>query len=383
MAVISGFTPAVESEGRQESLVLSLQALSRFHAEAPARPAVGYDLISALLGNMFLTSTSYSQPCPAWWILGSRDVHLDFTANAIGLVVEKVGEAPLDAADLETQIAHCRNEIVPAISTEIEAGRPVLVRGGFPGFGWGLWGVVTRVDDGKLFGHTCWYEYQEQPVGEDYPVLAAYTVRTQERAKRIPIREILLHAAELYDNKGEEGWTSGPGAYEQWIDNVQSWTPCSEECADLPNCHRQMALFVRDARMTAARFLDFFNEEVPPTLRRCLPEIVGHNRSIAGELELLAKAEDPAPLFKNKPARKKIVDALTRVREHEANLARGYAGLVDQKEWDAPAPVRKKAKPQRAKPEKPTKVDKAKAAEARAEKVHAEAKQRGWRKISD
>ena len=128
MAAISGFTPAAESEGRQESLVLSLQALSRFHAEAPERPAAGYDLISALSGIMFMTASSYSQPCPAWWILGSRTTYLEFACTTVGLQVETItpqsAGTPSDSTesgelDLEGQKALFRDEMLPKITTEI------------------------------------------------------------------------------------------------------------------------------------------------------------------------------------------------------------------------------------------------------------------------
>jgi len=396
VAAITGFTPAVESEGRQESLVLSLQALSRFHAEAPARPAVGYDLISALSGIMFMTATSYSQPCPAWWILGSRSTYLDFACAAVGLKVETIsprsGAPESSELDVEGQQVRFKEEMLPRIEAEIGAGRPVLVRGGFPAFGWGLWGVATRVDEGKLYGHTCWYQYQEQPVGEEYPVQTAYAVEVRDRSKRIPIREILQHAADLYQNEGETGWTTGPGAYEHWIDHVGTWAPCSEACVDLPNCNRQMAGFVRDARSTAARFLDFLNEEVPPTLRRFLPGIVNDNRAIAELLKEFATAEDPAPLLADKSDRKAFQQILSKVMEHEVRLGKQYAELAGHREWDAPPPQKKKGRTPRGKQER-TKADKAKAEKskaerakaekAKAEKARAEAKARGWRKISD
>jgi len=391
VAVITGYTPAVEREGRQESLVLALQALSRFHAEAPARPAAGYDLISALSGIMFMTASSYSQPCPAWWILGSRATYLEFACAAVGLKVEAIAPRS-EELDAEGQQAHFAKEMLPGIEAEIEAGRPVLVKGGFPSFGWGLWGVVTRTEGGKLFGHTCWFQYKEQPVGEEFPVQTAYAVQVRDRSKRIPIREILQHAADLYQNEGETGWTTGPGAYENWIDHVGAWTPCSEACVDLPNCNRQMAGFVRDARSTAARFLDFLNEEVPPTLRRFLPGIVNDNRAIADLLKEFATAEDPAPLVAEKSGRKSLQQALTKVMEHETRLGKRYAELAGHREWDAPPPQKKKGRGPRGKAER-TKADKAKAEKAkaekamaekaRAEKARAEEKARGWRKISD
>jgi hypothetical protein len=399
VAAIDGFTPAMESEGRQEGLVLALQALSRFHAEAPARPAAGYELISGLTGIMFMTATSFSQPCPAWWILGSRDTYLSFATHAIGLRVESLGTPP-EELDSEGQMAFFRETLVPAIRTEIEAGRPVLVNGGFPGFGWGLWGVATRLEEDKVFGHTCWFQYNEQPVGEEFPVMAAYAVHTRDRTKRIPIRDILQHAADLYDNKGETGWTTGPGAYEHWMDHLERWTPCSESCVDLPNCHRQMALFVRDARRTAARFLDFLNEELPTVLRRFIPDIVQGNHDVARLLNDLATSEDPATLLGDEEGRKKCKAALAEAMKIEIRLGKQYAKLAAQKEWDAPTPVKKKSKGSRSRSEK-RRGEKARGGEkavgdkARGEKAVGEkAKQdaarareelrsRGWRKLSD
>ncbi|MBN2489468.1 MAG: hypothetical protein JXQ29_01275 [Planctomycetes bacterium] len=400
MAAISGFAPAIETEGRQESLVLALQALSRFHAEAPARPAAGYDLISALSGNMFIVATSFGQPCPAWWILGSRAQFLEFAGQVIGLAVQPLS-APPEGLDLAGQQAFFREEMLPRIEAEIAAGRPVLARGGFPGFGWGLWGVLTRTEAGKAFGLTCWFQYSEQSVGEEFPVQVVYAVQASDRSKRIPIREILQHAAELYQNQGEPGWTTGPAAYERWMDHISNWAPCSPECADLANCHRQMASFVHDARMTAARFLDFLNEELPPTLRRYLPGIVEHNRQITTLLRSLATSQDPAALLGEKEGRKEFLATLAKVREHEECLGAAYAELARQRDWDAPPPKKRvrpeKAKGRRARDEKDSERDKDKGKDRdksrekpreerekeREERVRAEAKARGWRKISD
>ena len=120
VAAIGGYTPAPESDGRQESLVLALQALSRFHAEAPSRPAAGYDLIAALTGISFMTATSFGQPCPAWWILGSRSVYLDFAGHAIGLKIECLAKQP-EEADLEGMQVFYTEKMVPGITEEIEA----------------------------------------------------------------------------------------------------------------------------------------------------------------------------------------------------------------------------------------------------------------------
>jgi hypothetical protein len=392
---ITGFAPAIETEGRQESLVLALQALSRFHAEAPARPPAGYDLISALTGNMFIVATSFSQPCPAWWILGSRAQFLEFTGQAIGLSVEPLAAQP-EGLDLAGQQAFFGEEMLPRIEAEIAAGRPVLVRGGFPGFGWGLWGVVTRVEAGGAFGFTCWFQYDEQPVGAEFPVQTALAVRARDRSAHIPIREILFHAADLYDNQGETGWTTGPGAYDHWMDQIASWSPCSPDCVDLPNCHRQMASFVYDARMTASRFLDFFNEEVPPTLRRHLPAIVDHNRRVANLLRKLATSQDPASVLGEKEGRKEFLATLGKVRELEERLAVAYRELARQKEWDEPTPRKRprsekgKGRRGRGEKDKEREKEKGKAREKekerekeREERVRAEAKARGWRKISD
>ena len=343
MAVIAGFTPAVESEGRQESLVLALQALSHFHAEAPARPAAGYDLIAALTGISFMTATSFSQPCPAWWILGSRAVHLDFAANAIGLNLTCLNKQPADL-DFDGMQKFSREEILPKIIREIEAGRPVLVNGGFPSFGWGLWGVATRTEKEKIFGHTCWFQYEEQPMGEEYPALAAYSIETRDRSKRIPIRDILRNASSLYRNQGEAGWTTGPRAYELWSDQVGQEFPCSEHGDEFPGCYRQMSSFVRDARMTGARFLDFLNEELPPPLRRFLPGIVDDNRAIARLLKGVATAEDPSQILSTKGDRKKYQKVLDEVRSLEESLEKRYEELASQKGWDAPPTTKKKGK---------------------------------------
>lgn len=394
VAAIGGFTPAMESDGRQESLVLGLQALSRFHAEAPSRPAAGYDLIAALTGISFMTATSFGQPCPAWWILGSRAVYLDFAGQAIGLDIECLAKQP-ENADLEGMQAFFKEELVPKITAEIEAGRPVLLAGGFPSFGWGLWGVATRVEAGKIHGHTCWFQYVEQPIGEEFPVLAAYSVKTRDRSKRIPMREILQHARELYQNKGEAGWTTGPRAYELWSDQLGSDAPCSEHGEDHPHCFRQVATFVHDAHMTAARFLDFLNEEIPPVLRRFLPGIVDENRAIARLLKELAGTETPGDILGTKEGKKKFQEILAKARTLEESLAKRYAELAVQKEWDAPPPLQKKGKGSRDRgdrsraprgtkgtKDKKDKKDRKDTKEPQAKKK-PEQKARSWRKISD
>ncbi len=395
-ASIQGFTPAAEGPGRQESLVLALQSLSRFHAEAPARPAVGYDLISALTGTCFAVATSPTQPYPGWWILGSRALYIDFACTGIGLKATSLGHAPVDASheDVET---YFKNELCPKIVEEIEAGRPVLVHGGFPNIGWGLWGVATRADkDGdaiKLHGQTCWFHYEQQPIGEEFPILEAYRIEPGDRAEKLPIRDVLRHANALYHNEGEPGWITGPHAYDLWIENAETEDP-ETSAEDFANNHRQMATFVHDGRTTAGQVLDFLSEEVAPTVRRNLPPIIERNRKIVSLLKPFVGTEDPVTVLGTPEAKQKFIEALKTVRDVEDELAKCYAEIAETDDWERTLPPRKPRKPRE--PKKPREGE---AAEAKAEAPAAKAEKRdnrtpeeiakdelatkGWRKLSE
>ena len=156
--------------------------------------------------------------------------------------------------------------------------------------------------------------------------------------------------------------------------------------------------------MTAARFLDFLNEEIPPVLRRFLPGIVDENRAIARLLKELAGTESPGELLGSKEGKKKFQKILAEARSLEESLARRYAELADQKEWDAPPPLQKKGKgskdrgrAQRGQKDKRDKKDRKDrkgpkdrkdqkdqrgSGEAKAKKK-PEQQARTWRKISD
>ena len=275
-----------------------------------------YDWLAALTGESF-TLAAADEECRAWWPAGTAGLYLDDLALMTGLdlhpvyLIEEGGDA------------------LAAVRGALEAGHPVLVRGGWPMPRAGFWGVATGFDPeqgerGLLFGFTL-DSAEEQPLAGG--VVEAYVVRPGMGWDDLDevLALVLTQALELGLSRIDFGWRTGLQAYDELItglDTVPFCPVCGPE--ESPVCFERLVWAMVAHKESAVRFLEAMREVVPEEAA-LIDEIVGDLRAQVGKLEGIGRSGARIGVLEDQ---RRIAMALAEVQVIENDLLGLYEQLL-------------------------------------------------------
>jgi len=275
-----------------------------------------YDWLAALTGESF-TLAAADEECRAWWPSGTAGLYLDDLALMTGLDLHPV------------YLLEEGGDALAAVRDALEAGYPVLVRGGWPMPRAGFWGVATRFDPeegerGLLFGYTL-DSAEEQPLTGG--IVEAYVVRPGMGWDDLDdvLALVLTQALELGLGRTDFGWRTGLQAYDELItglDTVPFCPVCGPE--ESPVCFERLAWSMVAHKESAVRFLEAMREVVPEEAV-LVDEIVGDLRAQIGKLDGILRSNTRIGLLEDQ---RRIAMALAEVQVIENDLLGLYEQLL-------------------------------------------------------
>ncbi|MFO7675043.1 MAG: hypothetical protein R6X12_01810 [bacterium] len=237
-----------------------------------------YDWLAALTGESFTLAAAAGE-CRAWWSGGAAGSYLDDIALMAGFELTRV----YSLADGGNGRA--------AVRAALDAGRHVLVRGGWPGHRGGFWGVAVRHDPelDAVFGYTL-DSAEEMPLAGG--LAEAYVIEAGpgwDDADEV-LALVLNQALELGYAREGDGWETGLAAYDLLItslDTVPFCPVCGE--GESPVCFGRLVWSMVAHKESAIRFLTAMREAAPDQAA-LIDEIVGDLQAQVGKLEGIARS---------------------------------------------------------------------------------------------
>ena len=318
----------IESAEHTESLAVCLRAVlagqgcERTYAELVAALGLG-SLIVAVAGE-----------CPAQWALQARDAGLRETSELYGVRLRELH--PTEAAEGLAQSAefagHFRDSYVPLIRRALEHEQLVLAWQGWPEPQTGQWGVIDRVEHGKLAG--CTIGFGGRPTPFHGPALQVFVVE-----KCGPVDPDSITSAVLWSRVAGAAaaqwsgqWTSavqthtGDTAYGTWIAALSGDATLCAGCGrPLLRCHGRAAGALVSARLWAAEWLCEVAARLDPAVRPKAEGWAAACRSVAERLAPFAAAESDSSPSSSPLGRADLRQAIAEVRSVETSAIAALA----------------------------------------------------------
>jgi hypothetical protein len=318
-----------------DSLTLALQALLHWAGgETPYRD------LNAALGLSWMISVGDPTRCLASWRNEGHDAFLVQTAAAFGIRLRELHppEAALGLEETPEFAQHFDASYKPLIERALEHGQPVLARSGWGGDPTGAWGVITTACVAGVGFRGTTTASGGEPVTLTAPAVQAYVV--EEIQPRVPPdgelwRLAVGHACVVLRNQlgGRFGLTTGPDAYQAWLERLRHEHVCAVCREQSAKCHRALAGAVIGSRAAAVEFLSHHRAGVPQTAHPLLERIAAE---CDGVIQALARSGDEnvvQNLLETPEGRAELADEVAlaqahdvRLRDHVAELSRWLTG---------------------------------------------------------
>ena len=213
-----------EAEDHLESLAVCLRTvLAGLHVERP------YDELVATLGLGAATVAAPHDSLESWSTY-ARDASLVNTAQLYGLRLRGL-HPPAAAPGLDhaaEYAGHFRDSYVPLISQALAHEQLALAWRGWPAPSDRLWGVLTHVQGGQLFGQAP--GHSGRPVPLTGPAFQVYIVEESQPPMRealspdVLFAHVARQACEAWAGTWapDSGVLTGPAAYDAWQDTLRS-----------------------------------------------------------------------------------------------------------------------------------------------------------------
>ncbi|MFH0982316.1 MAG: hypothetical protein V2A79_12355 [Planctomycetota bacterium] len=315
-----------------ESLTLALQALLR-----SAGCAVPYRTLNAALGLSFMTAVRHPERCLATWLSEGRDAFLVPIAARFGVRLRELHppEAAIGVEQAPEFAQHFQASYRPLIARAIEHDQPVLACRGWPGEAATLWGVITGLDNGGLGLRGTTMISDGEPVALERPPVQVYVV--EEIRPRVPSEDELLSRAvrnfrTVLHNRTDRrfGITTGPEAYQAWLERLRQQDVCAVCREQSGNCHRQMARLVTCARESAADFLAHYRGRVPDAVQHGLDAVGSACDEVRSALTAACDQGSVDVLIQSETGRSRLAAGVQAARDGDRAAAESVDRLCEK-----------------------------------------------------
>jgi len=349
--------PIATSRERRCTFVLAVETAGEFLG----RPEE-YDVLMGLSGAAFMLVASADEPCPTVWTRRLREFHLE----ELGLALElPLREGELVAAAGERRGAEFLRLCGEDVRASLEAGLPILARGGWKTHPPQSWGLVTGWDEdaglplgrppGQVDadepcpvrsakpGRRRREEEEEEPyppmlLMDEYPsLIITLHPEEAERYEGHLVREALLRAVALLRDEAFEApgaplrgrkWSSGSSAWVLWEERFIGLIQGERFCAVCGWAEEDCFMGLLDelliSRETAARFLELAAGDVAddnPGAAGLLGEAANVARWISRHEVLGAEALAVREKLREHLGRRALLEAIRDAASLDADLA--------------------------------------------------------------
>ena len=334
-----------ELEARPFSLTFALQAVAR-----RAGCAVDFDDLNAVLGLSWLFCAVRDEDRPCRWPLYARDAFVIEAGRRFGLTLREL-HPPQAAHGLGLAPEfdqHFDASYRPIIQNALQHRQPVLAWQGWPGKAGLLWGLIERACGEGVGFHGRVYTSESRTVDLvlEHPPVQLYVIETVTPNQPSPHDlwdAARTHAGLILNNEliGRFGVETGPGAFDMWIDVLDTHDPSLEhrlgimqpaagspgpystdtpDSADITRAHRALAITTAAAHRSAIRFLQRQRPSAQPKAQAVMETITHLCRTVVSALNDATGANDVGSLADSTAERNRLIQRITTARDASASM---------------------------------------------------------------